>query len=60
MGLGSLFGLTKNEFVIGGVKTKLPETDDETMDLAELLARQLGSKLPTEQDVILGLALNRL
>ena len=29
MGLGSLFGLTKNEFVIGGVKTKLPETDDE-------------------------------
>ena len=51
MGLGSLFGLTKNEFVIGGVKTKLPETDDETMDLAELLARQLGSKLPTEQDV---------
>ncbi|HHX7798871.1 TPA: hypothetical protein ACVNID_004809 [Klebsiella pneumoniae] len=54
MGLGSLFGLTKNEFVIGGVKTKLPETDDETMDLAELLARQLGSKLPTEQDVYWG------
>lgn len=51
MGIGSWFGLNKNEFVIGGVKTKLPETDDQTMDLAAQLARQLGSKLPTEQDV---------
>lgn len=49
MGIGSWFGLNKNEFVIGGVKTKLPETDDQTMDLAAQLARQLGSKLPTEQ-----------
>lgn len=36
MGIGSWFGLNKNEFVIGGVKTKLPETDDQTMDLAGL------------------------
>ncbi len=42
MGIGSWFGLNKNEFVIGGVKTKLPETDDQTMDLAAQLALTVG------------------
>jgi hypothetical protein len=51
MGLGRLFGLKKDNFVIGGVTTKLPETDEQTMNLVSQLIRKLELKLPTEQDI---------
>ncbi|HBQ5496340.1 hypothetical protein I4470_06715 [Klebsiella pneumoniae] len=51
MGLSSLFGLKKDIFIIGGVKTKLPETDEQTMRLVSEITQQLAQKLPTEQDI---------
>jgi len=51
MGLASLFRLSKDMVIIGGIKTKLPETDEQTMNLVSRLARQLEMKLPTEQDI---------
>jgi len=51
MGLSSFFGLKKDTVIIGGIETKLPETDEQTMSLVSQLARQLEMKLPTEQDV---------
>ncbi len=57
MGIGSWFGLNKNEFVIGGVKTKLPETDDQTMDLAAQLADSWEVSSPPSK-MFTGLSLN--
>ncbi|WP_243079649.1 hypothetical protein [Pantoea sp. MQR6] len=51
MGLGKLFGIKKDRFVIGGITTKLPETDEQTMNLVSQLARKVEMKLPTEQDI---------
>lgn len=51
MGLGKLFGIKKDKFVIGGITTKLPETDEQTMNLVSQLARKLEMKVPTEQDI---------
>lgn len=51
MGLASLLGLNKDTVMIGGIETKLPETDEQIMQLASKLARQLEMKLKMEQDL---------